>query len=81
MIVAESGDPVTLIFQAAVNSDGNEWSTTMLFFTFTKPGVRVPVTFENADPNFPQQFALSILSVEDSHQGIYTASALGTYIV
>ena len=75
VVIVESGDPVTLIFLAAVNSDGNEW--TMPFFTFTKPGVRVPATFENVDPNFPQHYSLSILSVEDSHQGIYTASALG----
>ena len=66
-----------LVFHVAVNSDGNQWSTSMISFTLTNGRGTVPVNFNASDPVFPQYFSLNIKSVEDEHAGVYTASAPG----
>lgn len=79
--MVNSGDSVTLLFYVAVNSDGNQWSTSMVSFSFTtSQGEVIPVAFTADDSNFPQHYSLLIESAEGSLAGIYKAMAPGETI-
>lgn len=80
MISVLVGDPVTLAFHIAVNSDGtrNEF-TGFVSFTFTSiEGNTSPETrFSRNDDSFPQQYSLSIQGTSESDAGVYRAMGRG----
>ena len=76
-IVVESGESVVLVYLVAVNSDGNQWSTTMTFSFTNMQGMTFPVLFTASDLNYPQHYSLVIGAVEESHAGTYRVSVLG----
>ena len=76
-LVVNSGEQITLVFQAAVNSNGQQWDTAE--YVFTNSTGRYPMTFTATDPGFPQHYSLVITSAEEAHAGVYTARALGKW--
>lgn len=75
------GEPATLLFQVAVNSEGSRWDTTGMSFTFTdESGQTSPAIFRVRDNNFPQHYSLVIDSVQEAHAGVYRVMALGERI-
>lgn len=77
-LTVTEGEPVTLIFLIATDSDGATWNNDAVTFSFTnRSGVEYSINsnFQASDPDFPQYFTYSIPKVELTHAGIYTASA------
>ena len=74
----EIGESVELVFHVAVNSNGNQWSTSMTMFSFTDTdGQTFPVQFTVRDFSYPQHYSLLIEEVEESHAGIYSVTVPG----
>lgn len=64
--------PVTLVFRVAVDSNGNSWNREEIYFAFED---ETQLRFTVCDPNFPQNFCYTILSVNRFDEGTYTAIA------
>ena len=77
-LIVTEGEPVTLVFLIATDSDGATWNNRAVTFLFTnRSGVEYSVNFnfQNSNPDFPQYFLYTIPKVELSHAGVYTAFA------
>lgn len=80
-IVVE-GNPVTLEFKVAVDSNGNIWTTEGIVFHFT------PALFDRESAvlsfsfAYPQNYIYSIEHVDRSQEGLYTvtATSMHTYL-
>ena len=85
VLTVVSGEEVLLSFQVAINSNGQQSSAggTQALFTFTNNDdmVTTPVPFVAMDPAFPQHFSLVFEEVAERNEGIYTARALGVYVL
>ena len=84
-IVVE-GNPVTLEFKVAVDSNGNIWTTEGIDFHFT-PALfdresAVLFSFTVHSFAYPQNYIYSIEHVDTSQEGLYTvtASSMHTYL-
>ena len=78
----ESGGSVEVIFHVAVNSNGNQWSTSVTNFSFTNiEGQTFPVSFTARDFNYPQQYSLLLEMVEESHAGTYRVTVPSKIII
>ena len=78
MLVVNSGEQARLVFQVAVNSDGQQWDGADYFFMNTAgQSFSVSRAFTADDPNFPQHYSMTIESVEEAHAGVYKARAVG----
>ena len=78
VVTVAEGDPVRLEFVVAVDSNGNTWNDDETIFTFTNAQQqRSRTDFQVYSSNFPQNFALDIMSVDRSDEGMYTASVQG----
>ena len=78
------GDPVTLEFKVAVNSDGSSFENEP-YFTFTSAflDLEYMLTFQSRYPDFPQNYNHTIENVDRLQEGRYTATATrysGMYI-
>lgn len=77
-----NGESVELIFHVAVNSNGNQWSTSMTTFSFTNiDGQTFPVNFTARDINYPQRYSLLIDMAEESDAGTYRVTVPGEITV
>lgn len=85
-IVVE-GNPVTLEFKVAVDSNGNSWNAEGINFDFTPAGLfdreyGELLLFTVRSSAYPQNYIYSIESVDRSQEGLYTvtASSMHTYL-
>ena len=75
LVTVVEGDPLTLRFRVAVNSNGNSWTTSRTTFTFMDNLEQVSsVQFTNTVADFPQDYELSYPAALRSQEGTYTAS-------
>ena len=77
-LVVTRGEPVTLVFLIAADSNGATWNNEAARFSFTdRSGLEYSIDsrFQDSRPEFPQYFIYTIPSVDLSHAGLYTASA------
>jgi hypothetical protein len=68
-----------LVFQVAVDSDGQRWDAADFLFIPEAGNEPRTVTFSVSDLNFPQHYSMAIIGVQESDSGVYTARALGEY--
>lgn len=71
------GNPVTLEFKVAVDSNGNSWNTEETNFEFT-PAVfdrMSSIPFSVRSSAYPQNYIYSIERVDRSQEGLYTVTA------
>ena len=73
-VTVVEGEPLTLRFRVAVNSNGNSWTTSRTSFMFMNSFEEIsPVTFTNTVANYPQDYEFSVPAVLRSQEGMYTA--------
>ena len=77
-LIVTEGEPATLVFLIAADSDGATWNNRAVRFSFTnRSGVQYSINsnVQNSNPDFPQYFVYTVPKVQISHAGIYTAFA------
>ena len=81
------GQPLTIRFRVAVNSDGNFWDTSRTSFYFAPTlsllgeadtmgeigEVETLIPFQIPEPDYPQDYVYSVDRVMRRHGGVYSA--------